>query len=178
MEKYLMQMVMGCIGAVGFAVLFNVHRSKLGIIALASAVSWMGFAVPCERAVEDLLFGESFFLDSRQSIHPYDDLPLAYLRVILRKFRIEESRLVRVGNHRSYIVATIHPCKFGTTEFGKGLFADKGSFVYQIVARFSYDLVLRDVLIVGITRGDRFDETAIRKGYLLLGDGSSKSLKL
>ena len=45
MEKYLMQMVMGCIGAVGFAVLFNVHRSKLGIIALASAVSWMGFAL-------------------------------------------------------------------------------------------------------------------------------------
>ena len=45
MEKYLMQMVMGCIGAVGFAVLFNVHYSKLGIIALASALSWMGFAV-------------------------------------------------------------------------------------------------------------------------------------
>ena len=29
MEKYLMQMVMGCIGAVGFAVLFNVSRDKL-----------------------------------------------------------------------------------------------------------------------------------------------------
>ncbi len=45
MEKYLMQMVMGCIGAVGFAILFNVRRSKLWIIAAASALSWMGYAV-------------------------------------------------------------------------------------------------------------------------------------
>lgn len=45
MEKYLMQMVMGCIGAVGFAVLFNVRSNKLWIIALASAASWMGFAL-------------------------------------------------------------------------------------------------------------------------------------
>lgn len=45
MENYLMQMVMGCIGAVGFAVLFNVRSSKLWIIALASAASWMGFAL-------------------------------------------------------------------------------------------------------------------------------------
>jgi uncharacterized membrane protein YjjB (DUF3815 family) len=44
MEKYLMQMVMGCIGAVGFAVLFNVRRSNLWIIAAASALSWMGYA--------------------------------------------------------------------------------------------------------------------------------------
>ena len=40
-----MQMIMGCIGAVCFAVLFNVRSSKLWIIALASAVSWMGFAL-------------------------------------------------------------------------------------------------------------------------------------
>lgn len=44
MEKYLMQMVMGCIGAVGFAVLFNVRRNKLWIIAAASALSWLGYA--------------------------------------------------------------------------------------------------------------------------------------
>ena len=45
MEKYLMQMVMGCIGAVGFAVLFNVSRDKLLYIVSASALSWMGYAV-------------------------------------------------------------------------------------------------------------------------------------
>lgn len=45
MEKYLMQMVMGCIGAIGFAVLFNVKVDKLLYIAVASALSWMGYAV-------------------------------------------------------------------------------------------------------------------------------------
>lgn len=45
MEKYLMQMVMGCIGAVGFAVLFNVCSRKLWIIAVASALSWLGYAI-------------------------------------------------------------------------------------------------------------------------------------
>ena len=45
MEKYLLQMVMGCIGAIGFAVLFNVNRNKLLIIAAASALSWLGYAI-------------------------------------------------------------------------------------------------------------------------------------
>ena len=45
MEKYLMQMVMGCIGAIGFAVLFNVPRNKLLYIMGASALSWLGYAV-------------------------------------------------------------------------------------------------------------------------------------
>ena len=43
MEKYLMQMVMGCVGAVGFAVLFNVRAEKLMPIAVASALSWLGY---------------------------------------------------------------------------------------------------------------------------------------
>ena len=45
MEKYLMQMIMGCIGAIGFAVLFNVKPDKLPYIAVASALSWIGYAV-------------------------------------------------------------------------------------------------------------------------------------
>lgn len=45
MEKYLMQMVMGCIGAEGFAILFNVRYNKLWLIAAASALSWLGYAV-------------------------------------------------------------------------------------------------------------------------------------
>lgn len=45
MEKYLMQMVMGCIGAVGFAVLFNVRGRKLFYIAAASTLSWLGYAL-------------------------------------------------------------------------------------------------------------------------------------
>ena len=45
MEKYLLQMVMGCIGALGFAVLFNVKPDKLPYIAVASALSWIGYAV-------------------------------------------------------------------------------------------------------------------------------------
>ena len=44
MEKYLLQMVMGCIGAVGFAVVFNVRRGNLRLIAAASALSWLGYA--------------------------------------------------------------------------------------------------------------------------------------
>lgn len=44
MEKYLMQTVMGCIGAVGFAVLFNVRRDRLWIIAVASVLSWLSYA--------------------------------------------------------------------------------------------------------------------------------------
>lgn len=45
MEKYLLQMVMGCIGAIGFAVLFNVQSNKLWLIAVSSALSWLGYAV-------------------------------------------------------------------------------------------------------------------------------------
>ena len=45
MEKYLMQMVMGSIGAVGFAVVFNVPRDNLRFIAASSALSWLGYAV-------------------------------------------------------------------------------------------------------------------------------------
>ena len=45
MEKYLMQMIMGCIGTVGFAVLFNVRVNKLGYVTAASALSWMGYAL-------------------------------------------------------------------------------------------------------------------------------------
>lgn len=44
MERYMMQMVMGCIGSVGFAVLFNVRGRKLMPIALASSLSWLGYA--------------------------------------------------------------------------------------------------------------------------------------
>lgn len=44
MTDYLIPMVMGCIGAMCFAVLFNVPRSRLWIIALSSALSWMGYA--------------------------------------------------------------------------------------------------------------------------------------
>ena len=45
MVNYLMQMVMGCAGSVGFAVLFNVPVAKLMPIALASALSWIGYAL-------------------------------------------------------------------------------------------------------------------------------------
>lgn len=45
MEKYLLQMVMGCIGALGFAVLFNVQYNKLWLIAVSSALSWLGYAM-------------------------------------------------------------------------------------------------------------------------------------
>ena len=45
MERYLLQMVMGCVGAVGFAVLFNVRFNKLWLIAATSALSWLGYAL-------------------------------------------------------------------------------------------------------------------------------------
>lgn len=45
MERYLIQMVMGCIGAVGFAVLFNVRPNKLWLIAISSSLSWLGYAI-------------------------------------------------------------------------------------------------------------------------------------
>lgn len=45
MERYLLQMVMGCIGSIGFAVLFNVRGSKLGLITAASALSWLGYVL-------------------------------------------------------------------------------------------------------------------------------------
>lgn len=45
MAHYLTQTIMGCIGAVGFAVLFNVRGRRLGLIALASALSWMGYVL-------------------------------------------------------------------------------------------------------------------------------------
>lgn len=44
MGNYLIQMVMGCIGAVGFSVLFNVREDKLPLIAAASAISWLVYA--------------------------------------------------------------------------------------------------------------------------------------
>lgn len=45
MQNYLMQMIMGCIGAVGFSVLFNVREDKLPLIAASSAISWLVYAV-------------------------------------------------------------------------------------------------------------------------------------
>ena len=36
---------MGCIGSVCFAVLFNVRGRRLGLIALASALSWLGYVL-------------------------------------------------------------------------------------------------------------------------------------
>ena len=45
MAHYLTQTIMGCIGSVGFAVLFNVRGRRLGLIALASALSWMGYVL-------------------------------------------------------------------------------------------------------------------------------------
>ena len=45
MSHYLTQTIMGCIGAVCFAVLFNVRGKKIGLIALASALSWLGYVL-------------------------------------------------------------------------------------------------------------------------------------
>ena len=45
MAHYLTQTVMGCIGAVCFAVLFNVRGKRLLLIALASALSWLGYVL-------------------------------------------------------------------------------------------------------------------------------------
>ena len=45
MAQYLTQTLMGCIGAVCFSVLFNVRGKRLWIIALASALSWMGYVL-------------------------------------------------------------------------------------------------------------------------------------
>lgn len=45
MVHYLIQTLMGCIGAVCFAVLFNVRGRKLGLIALASSLSWLGYVL-------------------------------------------------------------------------------------------------------------------------------------
>lgn len=45
MEQYLIQTLMGCVGALGFSVLFNVRGKRLGIIALASALSWLGYVL-------------------------------------------------------------------------------------------------------------------------------------
>ena len=54
MENYLILMVMGCIGAVCFAVLFNVRDDKLPLIAASSALSWFAYAL-C------LTFGTNLF---------------------------------------------------------------------------------------------------------------------
>lgn len=54
MERYLIQMLMGCIGSICFAVLFNVRGDKLLIIAAASALSWLGYVL-C------LILGTSLF---------------------------------------------------------------------------------------------------------------------
>jgi uncharacterized membrane protein YjjB (DUF3815 family) len=45
MAHYWIQTIMGCIGAVGFAVLFNVRGKRLVLIALASALSWLGYVL-------------------------------------------------------------------------------------------------------------------------------------
>lgn len=45
MAHYWIQTIMGCIGSLGFSVLFNVRGKRLGLIALASAVSWLGYVL-------------------------------------------------------------------------------------------------------------------------------------
>ncbi len=45
MAHYWTQTIMGCIGAVCFAVLFNVRGKRLLLIALASALSWLGYVL-------------------------------------------------------------------------------------------------------------------------------------
>lgn len=45
MTNYWIQTVMGCIGAVCFAVLFNVRGKRLLLIAGASALSWLGYVL-------------------------------------------------------------------------------------------------------------------------------------
>lgn len=43
MIQYLIQTIAGTVGAVGFAILFNVHGKKLGFIAAGSVLSWCCF---------------------------------------------------------------------------------------------------------------------------------------
>ena len=45
MAYYWIQTIMGCIGAVCFAVLFNVRGKRLGLIAVSSALSWLGYVL-------------------------------------------------------------------------------------------------------------------------------------
>lgn len=45
MAHYWIQTITGSIGAVCFAVLFNVRGSRLGLIALASTLSWLGYVL-------------------------------------------------------------------------------------------------------------------------------------
>jgi uncharacterized membrane protein YjjB (DUF3815 family) len=45
MAHYWTQTIMGCIGAVCFSVLFNVRGKCLGLIALSSALSWLGYVL-------------------------------------------------------------------------------------------------------------------------------------
>jgi uncharacterized membrane protein YjjB (DUF3815 family) len=45
MAHYWIQTIMGCIGALCFSVLFNVRGKRLGLIALASALSWLGYVL-------------------------------------------------------------------------------------------------------------------------------------
>lgn len=45
MRPYLYQMIFGCIGSVGFAILFNVRGEKLLHIAGSSALSWFGYTL-------------------------------------------------------------------------------------------------------------------------------------
>lgn len=49
MEQNLIQTLAGTVGAVGFAMLFNVHGKKLGFIAAGSALSWCCFLL-CSSA--------------------------------------------------------------------------------------------------------------------------------
>lgn len=49
MGQYLIQTIAGTVGAVGFAILFNVHGKKLGFIAAGSVLSWCCFLL-CHNA--------------------------------------------------------------------------------------------------------------------------------
>lgn len=45
MAQYWTQTIMGCIGAVCFAVMFNVHGKRLLLIAMASTLCWLGYVL-------------------------------------------------------------------------------------------------------------------------------------
>lgn len=55
MRYYVVQTLMGSIGAVGFAVLFNVPRKQIHLIAIASAVSWVVY-LACVHAGLGIFF--------------------------------------------------------------------------------------------------------------------------
>lgn len=49
MERSVIQTLMGCVGSVGFAVLFNVRGKKLWLITGASAMAWMAYVLCIQR---------------------------------------------------------------------------------------------------------------------------------